>query len=265
MFGLFRKKKAAPGDPTRAVLNGDFEAALRLYREELRKAPQKAATLHKRIAETLIQAGRAEEAIEAYLAAGRAYEAQDRMLQALALYKAALRIDPTHRAAKQQLEQFALPEPEAPTPALPTVQRSKAAPLRTKPQKNVPLFSEFHSEELAGIIDCMQLHRFNSGHVVFTQGDEGDSLFIVAQGEVALTVASAGGQPVELERIQDGGFFGEVSALGQSPRNVTATTTRKTELFELGRDYLEALAIANPHIWEVLESFQKNRVMPVGI
>ncbi len=88
---------------------------------------------------------------------------------------------------------------------------------------------------------------------------------IGAEGEVALTVQGNGGEPVEVERIAEGGFFGEVSALSRAPRNVTAVTTRPSELLELTRDYLEAVSIVHPRVWEVLEEFQKRRQVPVGV
>jgi hypothetical protein len=46
---------------------------------------------------------------------------------------------------------------------------------------------------------------------------------------------------------------------------VTETTAAPTELLELSRDYLEAVAIAHPRVWQVLEAFQKSRLIPAGV
>lgn len=258
MFRFF-KGDAKPADPSKARARGDFEAALQTYRRELNRRPLQAAVIHKKIAETLIQAGRSQEAVESYLAAAAAHEKDGRGPQAMALYKAAHRIDPKHPELARRLAAVAS-EPAERNPAL-----SPQMTLRTKLRIYVPLFSEFSNEELTGIVGCMQSHRHPAGTVVFRQGDHGESLYIVAQGEILLQVTGQNGDPVEVARLTDGSVFGEVSVLDGAPRNVTATTTRTTELLELRRDYLEALSIEHPHIWQVLEAFQKKRGVPVGI
>lgn len=258
MFGIFGKKSGAK-DPNAALKRGDLDAALTAYREQLRKEPLKAATLNKRIAETAIQAGRTQEAVEAYLAAAVALQQDHRKDQALALCKTAMRYDPHNAQLIAKLAELAIE---------PVKNSSAGAPkmtMRSKLRAYVPLFSEFSAEEFSAIVDCMRLHRLDANHTVFQQGDVGESLYIISQGAVTLTVAGHNGDSVELERLKDGAVFGEVSALDRSPRNMTATTAKPSELLELGRDYLEALSIEHPHIWEVLESFQKTRRMPVGV
>ena len=137
--------------------------------------------------------------------------------------------------------------------------------IRTRLRRYAPLFSEFDQEELTQILGVTELHQLPLGSVVFRQGDPGDSIFVVVEGQVTLTVDGVDGSPIEIETITDGGCFGEVSALARVPRNVTATTAAPTELLELSRDYLEAVAIAHPRIWQVLEAFQKGRLIPAGV
>ena len=226
-----------------------------------------AARWKRKIAETLVLGERIPEAVKAYLEAARCMEREERPLQAIALYKAALRLRPGHPEATARLQDYA-PSPDELRQAREAggaASDQSAMTLRTRLRKFAPLFSEFDQDTLTAVVEVMRTVPLESGAEIFHQGAEGDSLFVVADGEVALTVEGADGEPVEIDRIQAGGCFGEVSALRRVPRNVTAIATRPTELLELSRDYLEAVAIAHPQVWKVLEDFQQRRLVPVGV
>lgn len=263
MFGRKKNRANESMDPTALIARGDYDAAAAIYRERARNDRDRAAAWHKRAGETLALAGRVAEGIGEYLAAAACFEKEDRMLQAIALYKAALRLDPKHPAVNAKLAEIAQSEEERKQGA-----EAASMTIRTRLKRYAPLFSEFSRDELTGIVPVMEVHHVAAGAVVFQQGDAGDSLFIVAQGEIALTVGGserAGSERVEIDRVTDGGCFGEVSALTRAPRNFTAIATRPSELLELQRDYLEAVAIAHPRVWDVLEHFQKSRRIPVGV
>jgi hypothetical protein len=261
MLRFLRRK--SPREPAEAIAAGDYDAALAIYLQRAREDSQNAATWRKKAAEVLAMAGRRSEAIEHYLAAAELLAAQDRMLQVVALYKAVQRLDPDNEIVATKLGEIAASEEER------RGQRGDPAgmTIRTRLRSYAPLFSEFSREELTGVVDVMRLHRLPAGARVFGQGDPGDSLFIIVQGEVALTVRGrrSEDEPSEVDRLTEGACFGEVSALSRAPREVSAITTRPSELFELQRDYLDAVAIAHPRIWKVLETFQKSRSIPVGV
>lgn len=265
MFSIFRKKKAPTGEYSTAadaVNARDYRRAIEIYREQLRNQPKKAAQWHRKMAEVFVLDGRTKEAIASYLASAECLEAEGRLVQALALYKAVFRLDPENPEACRRLGEIAAEqgdEDEA------TVENDHVMTIRTRLRKYTPLFSEFDREELTRIVDVMQPHSLPGGHTIYRQGDSGDSLFVIVSGEVAFTVTGVDDECLEVDRLHDGAFFGEVSALTRAPRNLTAITVRPTEVLELSRDYLEAVAVAHPRIWQVLEDFQRSRVLPVGV
>ncbi len=266
MFSIFRRKATAKTktpsfkDPSEALAAGDLDSAITLYRRLAKRQPRRAATWHKKAAEILQRADRPDEAIEEFLASAHHFEREGLTLKAIAIYKAILRLDPGNSRVGELLGELSrdgfetLTGPEA----------SGQMTIRTRLRKYAPLFSEFDKETLAAVVDVMQTHHFETGQIVFEQGDSGDSLFIIAEGEIALTTTDADGQAVELERLTDNECFGELSALSRVPRNMTAITTRPSEVLELARDYLEAVAITHPQIWSVLESYQQRRLIPAG-
>ena len=300
MFRLFGKKPGRAVDPVRAIADKDYDTAIDHYRERLRVEPALAATWHRKLADVLVLADRKPQAVVEYLAASAVLMREDRAVQAIALYRTVLRLDPDNREVRNRLAEIATDRepvgagpgavgaglgaagavtrpgatsatPFAPAePPGPPHEDEPSAPIakmtiRTRLRRFVPLFSQFDQDELTRLVQIMDARTARAREVVFRQGDRGESIVILARGEIVLSVLGAEGEQVEIERLRDGGFFGEMSALNRTPRNVTATAATDCELLELTRDYLEAVAIAHPRVWDVLAEVQRARQAPVGV
>jgi CRP-like cAMP-binding protein len=72
----------------------------------------------------------------------------------------------------------------------------------------------------------MEEERFHEGAKVVSEGDQGDSLYIIVEGQASVI---RGGRRVD--NLLPGDFFGEVSLLDGGPR--TATVTADTPLVVL--------------------------------
>ena len=62
-----------------------------------------------------------------------------------------------------------------------------------------------------------------AGHVLFREGDPGDTMFAVAEGEVELTVAGD-----VVEDVGPGGILGELALVDHAPRSATAIAKTAT-------------------------------------
>ena len=79
--------------------------------------------------------------------------------------------------------------------------------------------------------------RFGRGEVVLRQGDTASNAFyVIAEGEVALRVASPDGGEREVSRLGPGEFFGEMGALTGDPGAATAVAERDLALVVVDRD-----------------------------
>ena len=92
-------------------------------------------------------------------------------------------------------------------------------------------FTDTEKEKLINRTDCFE--KYSKEDLVFKQGDPGDTLFLVLQGNVALFRLGnikVGEGRVSLQEEADkkittlipGAIFGEISVLTESKRNVTA-------------------------------------------
>jgi CRP-like cAMP-binding protein len=122
-----------------------------------------------------------------------------------------------------------------------------------------PLFSDFSQEELLAVIHALELQTFEPGDIIISEGEPGDSLFVLATGTVKAFVKNPEGRHVKVRDMSDGAFFGEISVLTGKPRTATVIAATPCELLELHRPTLEAITATHPRVTEVLEEFYRQR------
>jgi len=154
--------------------------------------------------------------------------------------------------------QEALTRPMAAAPA-PAAAAEAASPL---PFVDTPLFSGFSRDELVAVIKGLRLLTFEPGDIVLTEGDRGDSLYVITTGTVKTFVrdTTQGGQLL-MRRLKDGDFFGEISVLSGKARSATVTAATHCEMLELDRATLDQITASYPHVRQVLEDFYLARAM----
>lgn len=101
--------------------------------------------------------------------------------------------------------------------------------------RTIPLFESLAEEDLSALVSRLREERFEAGTTVFSQGDEGDAMYLIEEGAVDI-VAGTGKQRVTLASLFKQQYFGELSLLDGAPRSAMAVATRATVLLALERD-----------------------------
>lgn len=114
-------------------------------------------------------------------------------------------------------------------------------------------------EQLGGFIDRCSLVELADGDVLFRQGDAGDALYVVVAGEVA--VIADGPPRVELTRLGESSFFGEIALVTEETRTATVQATRPTELLVFKRAAVEELCAAEPALLSVILAAVRERLV----
>ena len=139
---------------------------------------------------------------------------------------------------------------------------SASGPPRGDAFVDSPLFSGFSRDELVAVIRGLELMTFEAGDIVLTEGDPGDSLFVITEGRVKTFVRDPGQHRQMLMReLKEGDFFGEISILSGKPRSATVTAVLHCEMLELDRATLDEITGRYPHVRQVLEEFYLARAM----
>jgi len=106
----------------------------------------------------------------------------------------------------------------------------------------VDIFSQLTVPEINSIIARLHFIDIDGGETLFREGDEGNELFIVKSGKVAITIKLPSGRERELREFESGDFFGEMSIFENAPRSATCYAKQKSQLFSFHKkDFFELL------------------------
>ncbi len=104
--------------------------------------------------------------------------------------------------------------------------------------RGVPIFQELRDDFLVRLASIMDELAFPTKHTIFTQGQEGRSLYIIVSGNVRVHLGDR-----ELARLSQGACFGEMSVFDAEPRSASVTTT----------DPCECLMLTQQQLYEAIE------------
>lgn len=124
---------------------------------------------------------------------------------------------------------------------------------------NVQLFKNLPSSELKKIADRMSPVEIPAGTVLFSEGDSGDILYVVAEG--ALEVIKAAGTPDErlIAVRRQGEFIGELSLINsEGIRMASVSTSGGARLWQLSRKDFDSVIHQNPLLaYEMVRELSK--------
>ena len=97
------------------------------------------------------------------------------------------------------------------------------------------LFAHADEDALQELARALRHRRFRRNEVIFHEGDPGDSLHIVASGQIKILLLSAEGEEAIIATLRPGDFFGELALLDGAPRSATAVAIDPAETLVLPR------------------------------
>jgi CRP/FNR family transcriptional regulator, cyclic AMP receptor protein len=93
----------------------------------------------------------------------------------------------------------------------------------------VPVFSTLSSEELEHVAQVAVPRRFEAGEIVFKEGDEGSTCYIVRSGRARAVREHADGRSITLAHFGPGDIFGEMAMLDGERRSATVESIEATD------------------------------------
>ena len=78
--------------------------------------------------------------------------------------------------------------------------------------------------------DAKDLESFDSGEMIFEQGDPGDFMYVVVEGEVDIILRGE-----VLNTLRPGDIFGEMALIDNRPRSASAKAAAPTKLAPVNR------------------------------
>ncbi len=91
------------------------------------------------------------------------------------------------------------------------------------------------------------LTHFSKGHVLFHEGDEGEDMYIIQSGKVAIKKRLKEGEAT-LAVLEKGDFFGEMALLERLPRSASAEVLEEGDLIVISGEMFGDMIKSNPEI-----------------
>jgi len=109
--------------------------------------------------------------------------------------------------------------------------RTTEVNLRLDTLRYIDLFKHLNMKELVMVLDAFEKLDVEAGTVLVREGETSDGLFIVLDGECAVTRGAK-----EIATLNAGAHFGEMALLNQRPRSATVTASKRTNILRMNRE-----------------------------
>lgn len=119
----------------------------------------------------------------------------------------------------------------------------------------IEIFRDLPPAEIKALIPYVRARLFDPGTLIFRQGDAGNSLYLIDQGEVEV---SRDGHAVA--RLKDGEAFGEMALLSGEKRNATLTTVTRVSAWQIMKEDFDRLVLVSPKLFEAVRALSEKRL-----
>src|SRR5262249_30273723 len=125
----------------------------------------------------------------------------------------------------------------------------------------ITLLSRLEPETMSELADAGHLREFPANSVIVSEGDAGNSLYVVVAGMLEASRKDAHGAAQTIGRLQPGEVFGEMSLLTGASRSATIVAASPVMLVEIGKDQLEPIFRSHPRLITQLAEIEAARLL----
>jgi CRP-like cAMP-binding protein len=117
--------------------------------------------------------------------------------------------------------------------------------------KGTPLFVRMNDEELARVLAAAELQEFGQDEIIVTEGEPGDTLYLVLAGSVRI-VKKLNGTDIPIATLKEEDFFGEMSLIDLEPRSASVIANEPSTLLLLPSEKMASVFAENREILPIL-------------
>jgi CRP/FNR family transcriptional regulator, cyclic AMP receptor protein len=141
-----------------------------------------------------------------------------------------------------------------------TLTRRPAVGERPTPIKSVPFFTQLGEGEVDVIRGLAAEKPYPKNAIVLTEGEMGDSLYMIQSGKVKVFISDEEGREMILKILGPGDFFGEMSMIDKQPRSASVTTLESSVFLVLSHGAFEKCVERVPRIANMVMRVLAQRV-----
>jgi CRP-like cAMP-binding protein len=107
--------------------------------------------------------------------------------------------------------------------------------------RNVAIFKSLDDGELARVSEVCKTQEFISGEYIFREGESGNRLYLIIEGEVRISRDVPGSGEEALAVLKVGALFGEMAVFDRSERSTDAISNGGCKCITITRSDFELL------------------------
>jgi len=122
--------------------------------------------------------------------------------------------------------------------------------------RNVQAFNKLRYNEVARLVDLLVEVRFNEGETVVSQGEMGDSFYVIKKGTAKVIVEDETGDATQVMTLRAYDYFGEKALINEAPRAASVVAMEKLVVLMIKKEVFDEVL---GHLQEVIASDAKVR------
>ena len=124
--------------------------------------------------------------------------------------------------------------------------------------KKAAIFADLSETELERVLEICTEQQFKFGQTIFKEGEPGNRLYIISEGEVRVSRDVPGSGEEALAVLKSGACFGEMAVFDRSTRSTDAIANTDCVLVTIARSDFEMLLdfdrdLAHKILWSVVK------------
>jgi len=239
------------------IAKGNWDKALEAYKGALDLAPGD-LRIGLKVGDCYRKLGDAKMAIKYYDKIAQLYSKEGFVVNAIAVNKLILKLDRSFPGIEERLSK--LYEEKVGRPEGLALKKKEGVEEEEK-YPRTELFSDLSHEEFIAVVEKVDPIDVSPDTLIINEGDEGDSIFIVASGEVKVFRVDERGNEIWITNMTDGDFFGEFGFFSDARRIASVKSITEATLLELSKKDVDSIIEKHPGVKNILFEFYKNRVL----
>lgn len=110
----------------------------------------------------------------------------------------------------------------------------------------IPVFDRLTRHELSLVSHILHQREYQTGELVFREGEAGNGMYIIRSGHVQITGLDGNNEPVVYAELGENQFFGELALTDKAPRSATVTVIEQAVMYGFFKPDLVELMDKNP-------------------
>lgn len=126
--------------------------------------------------------------------------------------------------------------------------------------RGLAIFSGMGRSSLMRLSQKVKVQKYDPNEVIVRRGEQGDSMFILAQGDVQVLLRGGIGDALRIIPLHVGEVFGEMGLLTGNPRSADIVSLSKSVCLEIQKRDVEALCAQHPPMARFLTAILGQRL-----